>query len=127
MKLPNLLRLLLAAALVLVLPSCAQAGGAAAYGAKVKFARGRTLNFPDFDLTYVGTRHVATPAYPRGFDYHDFTAAHGGVSKTVSWTSGTGLIDWTDFEIAGKKFALELRGSRKFGWLKDDELVVTQQ
>lgn len=127
MKFLPVLRLLLTAALLMALPACARAGGPAAYGAKVKFAKGRTLNFPDFDLTYVGTRHVATPKYARGFDYNDFTVSRGGISKTVSWTSGTGVIDWTDFEIGGTNFALELRGSRKFGWLKDDELVITKQ
>jgi hypothetical protein len=49
------------------------------------------------------------------------------MSKTISWSSGTGLIDWTDFEVSGKNFALELRGSRKFGWLKENELVVSRQ
>jgi hypothetical protein len=111
---------------VLALLACARAGGPAAYGDKVKFAKGQALNFPDFDLTYKGRRHVATPKYPRGFDYDDFTVSRGGTSKTVSWSSGTGVIDWADFEFDGKKFQLELRGSRKFGWLKDNELVVNK-
>jgi hypothetical protein len=127
MKARSVLRLVLSATMMLALPACTRAGGPAAYGTKVKFAVGRVLNFPDFDLTYTGRRHVATPKYPRGFDYDDFTVSRGGVNKTVSWSSGTGVIDWADFEIGGKNFALELRGSRKFGWLKDNELVVTKQ
>jgi hypothetical protein len=126
MKVISLIRALFFAALVLALLACAKAGGPAAYGVKVKYAKGQTLNFPDFDLTYKGSRHVATPKYPRGFDYDDFIVSRGGTSKTVSWSSGTGVIDWTDFEFDGKKFQLELRGSRKFGWLKDNELVMNK-
>jgi hypothetical protein len=122
----TLIRVVFSAALVLLLPNCAKASGPAAYGVKVKFAKGQTLNFPDFDLTYKGSRHVATPRYPRGFDYDDFTVSRGGKSKTVSWSSGTGVIDWADFEIDGKSFQLELRGSRKFGWLKENELVISK-
>jgi hypothetical protein len=127
MKFASVLRIVLSAALALAFSACAKAGGPAAYGEKVKFAKGQTLTFPDFELTYTGRRHVATPKYPRGFDYDDFTVSRGGVSKTVSWSAGTGLIDWADFEFGGKNFALELRGSRKFGWLKDNELVITRQ
>lgn len=118
------------ALLALSMSACAQTGGGsptAAYGTKVKFAKGSTLKFPDFDLTYIGKRHVSSAVYPRGFDFDDFTVSRGAVSKTVSWSAGTGLIDWTDFKMGGKDFALELRGSRKFGWLKPDELVVTRQ
>ena len=117
----------LALVAALVIPSCARAGGPAAYGAKVKYAKGATLKFPDFELTYTGSRHVTSPRFPRGFDYEDFTVSKGSVTKKVSWSSGTGLIDWADFEIGGIKYALELRGSRKFGWLKDNELVVSKQ
>lgn len=118
-------------ALALSLAACAQTGGGAgtpaSYGTKVKFAKGSPLKFPDFDLTYIGKRHVASPVYKHGFDYDDFTVSQGVVSKKVSWSAGTGLIDWADFSIGGKNFALELRGSRKFGWLKENELVVTKQ
>lgn len=118
---------LLAVTLVLAIPACVRAGGPASYGAKVKYAKGAVLKFPDFDLIYIGTRHVASAKFPRGFDYEDFTVSKGSVSKRISWSSGTGLIDWTDFEVGGVNYALELRGSRKFGWLKDDELVITKQ
>jgi len=98
---------------------------AADYGRKEKFAKGRPLVFPDVELTFAGVRKVSTPKFPPGFTYYDFNVTRGGESKTVSWSSGTGLIDWTDFEIGGKKFILELKGARAFkGWLKDDELVL---
>ena len=118
---------LLMAALLLALPACVRAGGPAAYGTKVKYSKGAVLNFPDFDLSYTGSRHVASSKFPRGFDYEDFTVTKGGTTQKVSWSSGTGVIDWADFKVGRANYALELRGSRKFGWLKDDELVVTRQ
>jgi hypothetical protein len=129
MRFASLLRVILSAALAFAFPACTKAGGSSTspYEIKVKFAKGQVLHFPDFDLTYTGSRHVATPRYARGFDYDDFTVSHGGATKTISWSSGTGLIDWTDFEVGGKNFALELRGSRKFGWMKENELVVSRQ
>jgi len=42
----------------------------------------------------------------------------------ISWTTGTGIIDPTDFEFGGKSYHLELRRSEKLGKLKDNELVI---
>ena len=44
----------------------------------------------------------------------------------ISWTTGTGVIDPTDFEIDGKRYLLELRHSDKLGKLQDNELVIWQ-
>ena len=44
----------------------------------------------------------------------------------VSWTTGTGVIDPTNFEIDGKHYQLELHRSDKLGKLKDNELVIWQ-
>lgn len=42
------------------------------YDSKVRFKAGYTLRFPDFELTYMGKRHVTPPQYPRGWWIHDF-------------------------------------------------------
>jgi hypothetical protein len=102
--------------------------GHAAYGAKVHFAKGAMISFPDFDLTYIGRRHEATKVYPRGFDYDDFKLTRGGKSATISWSAGTGLIGPRSFEFGGKSFSLELRHAQRFsGWLKEDELVIEKK
>jgi hypothetical protein len=44
----------------------------------------------------------------------------------VSWTTGPGVIDPTDFDIGGKHCQLELRHSDKLGKLQDNELVIWQ-
>jgi hypothetical protein len=70
-----------------------------------------------------GTRCQSTR---EGFLYYDFKVSKGKAEKVVSWTTGTGVIDPTDFEIDGKRYLLELRRSDKLGKLKENELVIWQ-
>lgn len=98
----------------------------AAYGTRVKYRPGEKIEFPDFMVEYVGQRRKTVPVYPRGFLYYDFKISKGKAEKVVSWTTGTGIIDPTDFEFDGKSYHLELRRSEKLGKLKDNELVIWQ-
>jgi hypothetical protein len=98
----------------------------ASYGTRVKYATGKKIEFPDFTIEYVGNRRKTLPVYTRGFLYYDFTVTKGNTEKTVSWTSGTGVIGPTQFEIGGKPYQLELRHSNKLGNLNDNELVIWQ-
>lgn len=109
---------------LLGIAACASAD-APAYGEPTRFAKGREIVFPDFSIRYLGERQVAGPQFPRGFRYYDFEVKAGGETRTVSWTSGTGVIDSASFEIGGKPFELEMRGSvARKGWLRDDEFVL---
>ncbi len=108
--------------------ACLMAGKReAAYAARVSYRKNATIRFPDFELTYLGERRVASARYPRGFLYYDFRAASPTESRTVSWTAGTGLIGPVAFAIAGKSFLLELKHSDALGHLKGDELVITPE
>ena len=98
----------------------------ASYGTRVKYRAGKKIEFPDFKVEYVGERRQSTPAYPRGFLYYDFKVSRGKSEKVISWTTGTGIIDPTDFEFDGKRYHLELRRSEKLGKLNDNELVIWQ-
>ena len=98
----------------------------ASYGTRVKYRPGEKIEFPDFTVEYVGERRKAVPVYPRGFLYCDFKISKGKAEKVVSWTTGTGIIDPTDFEFDGKRYHLELRSSEKLGKLSDNELVIWQ-
>jgi hypothetical protein len=98
----------------------------AAYGMRVKYKAGQKIDFPDFTVEYLGERRKTLPVYPRGFLYYDFKITRGKADKVVSWTTGTGIIDPTDFEFDGKRYHLELRRSEKLGELKDNELVIWQ-
>ena len=96
------------------------------YGTRVKYRAGQKIEFPDFTIQYVGERQKSVPVYPRPFLYYDFKVSKGRTEKMISWTTGTGVIDPTDFEIAGKHYQLELRHSDKLGKLKEDELAIWQ-
>lgn len=114
---------------VSVITACGSHGSSRsqAYGVKLTFSKGGTLALPDFDLVCLGDRHVSSTKFPRGFTYYDFEARHGSELVKVSWSAGTGLIDAADFKIGGADYDLELRGSRKLGWLKENELVVNKR
>ena len=98
----------------------------ASYGTRVKYRTGQKIEFPDFTVEYVGERRKTVPVYPRGFLYYDFKVSRGKAEKVISWTTGTGVIDPTDFEIDGKRYQLELRRSDKLGKLNENELVIRQ-
>ncbi len=111
------------------LVSCGHAASEqkASYGTRVKYRAGQKIEFPDFTVEYVGERRESVPVYPRGFLYYDFKVNKGKAEKVVSWTTGTGVIDSTDFEIEGKHYQLELRHSDKLGKVKENELVIWQR
>ena len=111
------------------LVSCGHAASEqkASYGTRVKYRAGQKIEFPDFTVEYVGERRESVPVYPRGFLYYDFKVNKGKAEKVVSWTTGTGVIDSTDFEIEGNHYQLELRHSDKLRKLKENELVIWQR
>jgi hypothetical protein len=98
----------------------------ASYGTRVKYQAGQKIEFPDFTVEYVGERRKTMPVYPRGFLYYDFKVGKGNSEKVISWTTGTGIIDPTDFEFDGKSYYLELRRSVKLGELQENEFVIWQ-
>jgi hypothetical protein len=96
-----------------------------AYGSKVRFGVDRTVRFPDFQVIYLGKRHVAPPQYPRGWWTYDFKVRGKGGEQTVSWSAGTGDIGPTRFRVDGVDFQIELARSDKLGLLREDEMVVS--
>jgi hypothetical protein len=106
--------------------SCGHAETNASYGTRVKYRASQKIDFPDFTVEYLGERRKTLPVYPRGFLYYDFKITMGKTEKVVSWTTGTGIIDPTDFEFDGKRYHLELRRSEKLGKLNDNQLVIWQ-
>ena len=108
------------------LASCGHAEQNASYGTRVKYRAREKIDFPDFTVEYLGERRKTLPVYPRGFLYYDFKITRGKTERVVSWTTGTGIIDPTDFEFDGKRYHLELRRSEKLGKLNDNELVIWQ-
>lgn len=96
----------------------------AAYGEKVVYSPGQLIRFPDFTLTYVGTRHESSAIFAHGFDFYDFQIQRTTESYTVSWNSGTGEVGPTFFAVHGQTYQLELVYSEQFSWLGEHELVI---
>jgi len=84
-----------------------------------------TLRFPDFEMIYLGKRHVTPPQYPRGWWTHDFKVRGKGSEQTVSWSAGTGDIGPTRFKVNGAIFQIELSRSDRLGSLREDQMVVS--
>ena len=106
--------------------NCGRAEQNASYGTHVKYRASQKIDFPDFTVEYVDKRRKSLPVYPRGFIYCDFKVSKEKTEKIVSWTTGTGIIDPTDFEFDGKRYHLELRRSERLGKLNNNELVIWQ-
>ena len=96
-----------------------------AYGSKVRFGTDRIVRYPDFQVTYMGKRHVAPSQYPRGWWTYDFKVRGKGGEQTVSWSAGTGDIGPTRFKSNGTDFQIELSRSDKLGSLREDEMVIS--
>ncbi|MBX3014062.1 MAG: hypothetical protein KF832_21255 [Caldilineaceae bacterium] len=111
-------------------PAIAQpdpAANAATYGKKMVYTPGQTLQFPDFDLTYLGVRHEQSALFPHGFAFHDFQVERTSQRFTITWSSGTGDIGPTFFAINGRTYRLELVYSAQLAWLANNELVIWQE
>jgi hypothetical protein len=115
----------LTALALLSLPATLAGAERGTYGAKVTFAKGESIAFPDFTLEYRGEKRAPSSRSKRGRVQHDFLATAGAEKLAVSWSSGTGDIGPSIFTIAHKKFWIELSRSDSAGKLKKNELVVT--
>lgn len=96
------------------------------YETRVSFEKGRALRFPDFEVTFVGKRHVTPPQFPRGWWVFDFLVRGKAGEQKVSWSAGTGDIGPTRFRVERGEFQLELSRSDKLGRLREGELVISK-
>ncbi|HLM00305.1 MAG TPA: hypothetical protein VK400_04560 [Pyrinomonadaceae bacterium] len=97
------------------------------YGQKVSYASGKELIFPDFTIKFVGKREAKISndwLFPQKMTFYDFEAAKGETRQTISWSSGTGDIGPTFFEIDGGSYVLELSQSDILKSLEEGFLVI---
>jgi hypothetical protein len=116
---------------ILSLIGCSSKTGGADYNTVVSFSKGEKITFPDFVLEYRDER-VVDKFFPNGnsvkMKFHDFEANNGGERVIVSWSSGTGDIAPSPFEIGGNKYELELAISEKLSKnLAENELVIVKK
>jgi hypothetical protein len=98
------------------------------YGKIIRFLDGKTKKLPDIAIRFLGKRKVESPAFPRGFTYFDFEVTKAKETKKVAWSSGTGDIAPTFFDIGGDGYVLELAASDVLqGMLPEGEMVVWQR
>jgi hypothetical protein len=126
MTVTNPSRIALAAALLGLVAACASNSNAGAgYGVPVPFAKNRDVVFAHFTMRYLGERKVSSPIFKPCFTFYDFEVRSAKSTQTVSWSSGTGVIDSASFKVDGRPYELELKGSvARKGWLREDEMVV---
>lgn len=94
------------------------------YGQKVRYAKGKPLQFADFALRFDGETHVKVKDYPNGFNYENFTATANGKAQKIVWSMGIGEIAPAGFSVAGQDYLLELRMSYISGQLDEDQFIV---
>jgi hypothetical protein len=92
------------------------------YGEKVSYTSGRELKFPDFSIKFAGQREVT--GAPVRMTFYDFEVSKGETKKKISWSSGTGDIGPTFFEIGGESFVLELSQSDLLKSIGEGNLVI---
>jgi len=116
---------------ILSLTGCSSKTGGADYNSVVSFSKGEKITFPNFVLEYRDERVVdrfPTDGNSVKMKFYDFEANNGGERVIVSWSSGTGDIAPSPFEIGGNKYELELRISEKLSKnLAENELVIVKK
>lgn len=84
-------------------------GEFAQYGTWQTYSSTQVLRYPDFDLLFKDDpgEIKSLEGLPMGPEYH-FTVSNGTSQIGVIWSSGTGDIGPSLFEINGKTFFLEM-------------------
>jgi hypothetical protein len=97
------------------------------YGEKVSYAGGKELKFPDFSIKFIGKREETSSNSQLKMIFYDFEVAKGETKKKISWSSGTGDIAPTFFEINGANFVLELSQSDLLKSVGEGNMVIWEK
>jgi len=91
------------------------------YGAKVTYAQGHKLEYPNFSVEFVGEKP------PRSYDKYpreEFRISGGGEVQEISWGRDQGDIGRVKFSVAGENYLMELVGSQQYGVLDQGVMVI---
>jgi hypothetical protein len=97
------------------------------YGEKVSYSSGKEIKFPDFSIKFLGKREEKYPNEKKSelkMIFYDFEVTKGETKKKISWSSGTGDIGPTFFEIEGANYVLELSQSDILKSLGEGNFVI---
>jgi len=76
------------------------------YGEELDFQKSDSYDLPDFTITYLG-RYKVTRGPQIPFTYADYEIKSEDETKTISYTSGAGIIGPDYFEFGGKKWIFD--------------------
>lgn len=95
------------------------------HGTKIDYRDGKAKVLPDISVRFLEERKQANPNMPFLGNVYDFEVSQGDEKKKVMWSSGTGDIGPTFFEIGGEGYVLELQHSDgPEGRMKQGEMII---
>ena len=96
-------------------------GARPSYGAKVSYAEGVKIAYPDFTIEFVGEKQPRSyEKYPR----HEFRIMIGGEVHEVSWGRDRGDVGRVKFKFGDDTYLMELVGSQEYGSLGENVMVI---
>lgn len=93
------------------------------YKKKIAFSKSEAIKFPDFTLEYAGSRKEIRKKDSSSTIYYDFVVSDKHGLYKMSWTPSDNK-NYYRFVANNNFYYLELKYSKFFGRLGDNELVV---
>jgi hypothetical protein len=102
----------------------------ARYREKVEFSRDTWIEFPDFDLLYLGTGVSTSGGMHVPIKSYYFRIVKGSEENIIFWTAGTGVIEPVPFEFKNNGYTIEMkfmsRGRGGEDKLGENELSISK-
>lgn len=100
------------------------------YRERVTFSRDTWVQFPDFDLLYLGTGIHTSGGMHVPIKSYYFKVVRGKEETIIFWTAGTGIIEPTPFEFNDNAYVIEMKytefGREGEGKLGENELIISR-
>ena len=98
------------------------------YRERASFSRDTWVEFPDFDLLYLGTGISTGSGMHVPIKSYYFRIVRGSEENIIFWTAGTGVIGPIPFEFSSKDYMIEMKrtayGQEGEVELGENELVI---
>ncbi|MBN1137912.1 MAG: hypothetical protein JXM73_15085 [Anaerolineae bacterium] len=100
------------------------------YHERASFSRDTWIEFPDFDLLYLGTGVTTGGGLHVPIKSYYFRIVRGGEENIIFWTAGTGVIEPIPFEFRGNEYMIEMKrvafGQEREVELGENELSISR-
>lgn len=92
------------------------------YGEILNFQESKSIDLPDFTITFLGETKREKEGFVNGFFvYFDYEIKKGADSMIVSWTPGTGFVSPGNFDFGGQKWVLDIQPGNGIAVLPFDQ------